>query len=197
MLLVGAMCTGLGSSLLLSLLLLCTSVYSAPSNTLCRKPGVVVQNSLWYCRQHYGLSLINARRHQCQLCFLFNVVVIRNTPSDQTHHSMIQQHLHVPLFGDMRYTVQRFCADDLMQRLHEGHAIDSHYNHTGNIHDGIPKNSVVYTDKTDNNTVVAWVHILRLMDDGKWDSVNQHQYQELNRIFLEERRCAQCKGTDS
>ena len=76
----------------------CVSVciQNAP-NTLWCQPGVVVQNILWYCAQHYGLSLINARRHQCRLCFLFNLVVIRDTPSDQLHSDMIEKHLYVPL----------------------------------------------------------------------------------------------------
>ena len=149
----------------------CVSVciWNAP-NTLWCQPGVVIQNSLWYCTQHYGLSLINARRHQCRLCFLFNVVMIRNTPSDQTHIDMIDKHLHVPLWGssgpNSRYTVQRYCANDLMKRINEGHVIRSSYDEFGDMSDGRPANSVVYTDETDNSTIVGWVHMLQLMQNG-------------------------------
>ena len=157
-------------------------------NTLWCQPGTVVQNSLWYCKQHFGLSLINARRHQCQLCFLFSVLVVRNTPSDQIHLDMIEKNLHIPLVGSggpsTRYTLQRFCANDLMTRIHNGHTIDSHYDHIGSTRDKRPENSVVYTDRTDNRAIVAWVHMLQLMDDGQWIFVGMGQYQKMNRIFL-------------
>ena len=189
------MCTGAPQSMLLSVLLLHTRVSSETVlKTACCHTVVATYQNLPYCKDHYVLSLINARRHKCQSCFLFNVVVIRTTPHDQDHWDIIEQKLHVPLWQkgmtdqlDQEYTVQRYCAPDMMERINKNHEIVAEYLSHERIANGIPKNSVVYVDKDRNSEVVAWVHMLRLMQDGTWAPVNMNQYDQMNRVFLSRR----------
>ena len=73
----------------------------------------------------------------------------------------------------------------MMKRIKEGHVIRSSYDAVGDMDDGRPANSVVYTDETDNNAIVAWVHMLQLIQNGTWESVDMDTYLQMNRIFLE------------
>ena len=156
------------------------------------QPAVAKQNSLPYCEQHYGLSLINARRHMCQMCKLFNVVVIRGTPLDDVHREMIEQNLHVPLFAyerPMNISIKRFCSNDVMQRINEGHTIVPEYVPRDAYEENvpvIPLGSVMYTDETDKQ-IVAWVNIRKLNKNGDWNPVSMDQYNTINRVFLSSR----------
>ena len=153
------------------------------------QPAVAKQNSLPYCEQHYGLFLINARRHLCQMCKIFNVVVIRDTPSDEIHREMIEKHLHVPLFAyerPMKISIQRFCSNDVMKRIKDGHKIVPVYAMRDDRDPNIPSGSVIYKDKSDNE-VVAWVHMLQLKENGDWSPVSMDQYNTMNRVFLSSR----------
>lgn len=150
-------------------------VHTCCSLFFCTLPAFQTINRLQYCRIHYGVALINARRHDCRACFAFNLLVLRNTPMDEGHIQNANSNLFVPLpqpNGSHDMSVRWWCNRSVWAKLQPGIAFQISLNSNQKFLDVSP-NAFVFVPEGKPDQLVAWVEFQRLDKEGRWVAMRE------------------------
>ena len=148
-------------------------------------------NSMDFCKEHRGLSLIYGLRHVCNMCTLFSLLCLKTTGHDEGHQYNYLRRLSIPIAppieGDPFHAhVKMYCSDSFDPEQQDmvyspGGWNYQYWEELSYKMEYVPKESFVYIVRG-TKTVTAWVHVEVLRNEA-WVPLRRHEVSQLNHIL--------------